>query len=156
MNKLIERYEKSSKFRIEANELLRHVLSKTESREKITSSSDAVSILKPYLAFQEIEHFYVIMLNRSNKVISVEHISTGGICGTVVDCRVIWKKAIEAQATGIILSHNHPSGNINPSEQDERLTKSIQASGKLLEIKVLDHVIVTNNSYYSFADEGKL
>lgn len=155
-NKLIACYKKSSKFRSEANELLRYVLSESESREKIAASSDAVSILKPYLAFQEVEHFYVIMMNRANKVISVEHISSGGICGTVVDCRVIFKRAIETHAAGIILAHNHPSGNINPSEQDIRLTKSISEAAKLLELRVLDHVIITNNSYYSFADEGKL
>jgi len=105
---------------------------------------------------QPTEQFWVIMLNRSNKVIHKRSISLGGVSGTVADPKVIFKKALDDLASGIILVHNHPSGNKKPSQADLDLTKKLQNSGKLLEIPVLDHIIFTDNGYFSFADEGLL
>ena len=102
------------------------------------------------------EEFFVIMLNRANEVIGKFQLSKGGISGTVVDPKLIFKQAIEQMASGIILCHNHPSGNIKPSEEDISLTKKIKEAGKMLDMNVLDHLIVAGNSYFSFADEGMM
>jgi DNA repair protein RadC len=100
------------------------------------------------------EYFFMILLNRANKVIGYYKLSEGGISGTVVDLRLAFGTALKGLASGIIITHNHPSGNLSPSEEDKRLTKKFVEAGKLLDIAVLDHLIVTNNGYYSFADEG--
>ena len=99
------------------------------------------------------EYFFMILLNRANKVIGYYKLSEGGISGTVVDLRLAFGTALKGLASGIIITHNHPSGNLSPSEEDKRLTKKFVEAGKLLDIAVLDHLIVTNNGYYSFADE---
>ncbi|MGY6562296.1 MAG: RadC family protein [Luteibaculaceae bacterium] len=123
---------------------------------KITSSKDAYVILKPYFEDLQHEEFRTLLLNRNNKVIANSLISAGGITGTVVDSRIIFKDALLKNATSIILAHNHPSGALSPSKPDLDLTESIRKAGVLLNIPVLDHIIVTNTSYYSFADQGKL
>lgn len=128
----------------------------TQSRPQIRSSLDAYRLMIPDLMDQPTEQFWIIMLNRSNKVISRRPISLGGVSGTVVDPKVIFKIAIEDLASGIILVHNHPSGNLKASQADIRLTEKIQKAGQLLEIPILDHVIFADDGYLSFADENML
>ena len=125
-------------------------------KPQIRSSEDAYKVIAPELMDQPTEQFWVIMLNRSNKVIHKRAISLGGVSGTVADPKVIFKKALDDLASGIILAHNHPSGNKKPSQADIDLTKKLQNSGKLLEIPILDHIIFTDDGYFSFADEGLL
>jgi DNA repair protein RadC len=103
-----------------------------------------------------VEQFKVLLLNRCNRVLGILELSTGGITGTVADTRLIMTAALKANAVSIILSHNHPSGNLKPSRPDEELTRKIKEAGKFLDIQLLDHVIVTSEGYYSFADEGLL
>ena len=102
------------------------------------------------------EEFYILLLNRANKVKGYFLVSQGGLSGTVVDPKIIFSVALKCQASGIVMAHNHPSGNTKPSQQDIDLTKKIVAGGKLLEISVLDHVILTTDSHYSFSDEGMI
>lgn len=123
---------------------------------KITCSKDAFNIIHPIIGDLYHEEFWVLYLNNANKVIHKCQISKGGISGTIVDNRLVFKAALEHHATGIILSHNHPSGRPTPSHSDFSLTKKIKIAGEALEIKLLDHIIVTANDYYSFADEEKL
>ncbi len=127
-----------------------------EARElnKISVSKDAYDLLRPLMADLNEEEFRIILLNKANKVMAIELISTGGRTGTVVDSRVVFKAALLANATGIIVAHNHPSGNLSPSTEDINLTKKIKEAGNFLEIKLLDHLIITDNGYYSFADNG--
>ena len=132
----------------------REQIKQTEDKHKITSSRDIIELLKPYYYNLETEHFYCVFLNRANKVLAIELISQGGMTATVVDQRVIFRKALLNKATCIILSHNHPSGNNQPSEQDIQLTKNMKNSGHILEIQILDHVIIAGNLHYSFADQG--
>jgi DNA repair protein RadC len=123
-------------------------------KQKITCSEDAAKILKPALSDLHTEHFYALLLNRQNIVIRAELISKGGVSATVVDARLIFKSAIESLASGIILCHNHPSGNLEPSDDDQRITEQMKAAGKLLDITVYDHLIVSHKGYFSFADSG--
>jgi DNA repair protein RadC len=125
-------------------------------REKITCASDAFDIMKPHLLDLQHEEFWIILLNRSNAVIKKVFISSGGIAGTVADPKLIYKHALEHLASAIILVHNHPSGNLKPSEADISLTRKLKQAGSFLEIPVLDHLIFTDHGYYSFADEDKL
>lgn len=125
-------------------------------KEKISCSSDAYNILKKHMLDLDHEEFWVLLLNRANVVIKKVQISSGGVTGTVADPKIIFKCALDNLACAIILAHNHPSGNLKPSEADITLTKKIKGSGVLLEIPVLDHIIFTNSAYYSFADEGIL
>ena len=120
---------------------------------KIESSITAFEALYPYLADLDHEQFYTMLLNRSNKVIDIVKISQGGVSGTVADSKLIFKSAVEKLASGIILAHNHPSGNLSPSQADITLTRKLQEAGKLLDISVLDHIIIANNEYFSFADQ---
>ncbi|WP_332736585.1 RadC family protein [Flavihumibacter sp.] len=122
----------------------------------ITSSRDVALYLQQL--FQDYSHevFVVLFLNRANKIRHSEIISSGGITGTVADPRIIMKKALEQEAVALILSHNHPSGNLKPSKADEELTYKIREAAKLLDIKVMDHIIVSTEGYFSFADEGLL
>jgi len=132
---------------------------KPSQRPKISSSSDAEKILRAYWNADTIElfeQFKVLLTNRANKVLGLIDISTGGIAGVEVDPKLVFVAAIKAGATGIILSHNHPSGNLDPSQPDLELTKKIRAGCKLLAILLLDHIIVTSEGYFSFADEGIL
>jgi DNA repair protein RadC len=123
-------------------------------RKKIHTSSDAFEIFQMKIGDLLYEQFAVILLNRANEVIQTVVVSDGGVNGTVADPRRIFKLAIENNAASIILGHNHPSGNLKPSESDLKLTKKIKEAGLLLDINVLDHVIVGIEKYYSFADEG--
>ncbi|KAF2513469.1 RadC family protein [Flavobacterium foetidum] len=124
--------------------------------KKITSSKIAFQLMQPIIGELPHEEFWVLFLNNSNKVISKAQLSKGGIAGTIVDVRLIFKPALETGATGLILCHNHPSGNTMPSEADRQMTKKIKAAGENLDVKVLDHLIITESKYYSFADEGIL
>ena len=112
--------------------------------------------MKPELLDQPIEQFWIISLKRNNVVIQKRIISTGGISGTVADPKVIFNKALEDLASGIILVHNHPSGNLTPSQADIKLTEKLKNAGQLLDIPVLDHLIFTDDGYFSFADESML
>ncbi|MFN5417630.1 MAG: RadC family protein [Flavobacteriia bacterium] len=123
---------------------------------KIVKSEIAYELIRFYLEDLKHEEFYVMYLNKANILLHTKRISIGGVTGTVVDNRILFKEAIECLATGIILVHNHPSGQLRPSEQDIKLTKKIQQIGELMEIVVMDHIIVTPEYYYSFADNGLL
>lgn len=125
-------------------------------RDKVSSSKDVFEIMEPKLADLPHEEFWIILLNRSNKIIRKECISRGGITGTVADLRLIFKPAIESLATGIIVCHNHPSGNVKPSDADISLTRKIRGAGALLDIQLLDHLIIAEKTYYSFADNGNI
>lgn len=125
-------------------------------RPKITSSKDAYEQIRSYLMDLPHEEFWILLLTRSNEVIRPVQISQGGISGTVADPKIIFKSALEHLASSMILVHNHPSGNLKPSEADKELTRRLVTSGKLLDIPVLDHLIVSELGYLSFADEGML
>jgi len=125
-------------------------------QKKISSSQSIFEIMQPVIGELPHEEFWIIYLNNSNKVIEQFQISKGGITGTLVDVRITLKKALEVGAVSIILVHNHPSGNLKASEADKQLTKKLQTAAESLDIKVLDHIIVTEKSYLSFADEGML
>ncbi|RLD79177.1 MAG: hypothetical protein DRJ07_12110 [Bacteroidetes bacterium] len=132
----------------------RRKLSEIVERKTIRSSKDIFEFFHPILADLPHEEFWVVFLNQSNKIIDKYRVSQGGISGTVIDVRLIMKAAIEKLASGIILCHNHPSGNLKPSGSDIKITKKMRDAGEIMEIKVLDHIIVTDESYFSFADEG--
>jgi DNA repair protein RadC len=123
-------------------------------KEKITCSRDAFEVLKSAMGDQPYEEFWILILNKANRVIRKCCISEGGVSGTVVDPKKIFKIALDHHASSIILGHNHPSGNIQPSEADQKITRKIRDSGAMLDISVLDHIIVGDGVYYSFADEG--
>jgi DNA repair protein RadC len=125
-------------------------------RPKITSSQDAYDAIKPELWDKQQEEFWVLLLNRANQVMQKVQASLGGVSGTVADPKIIFKVALDHLASAIILVHNHPSGNLKPSEADIRLTKKLKEAGSLLDLPVLDHLIFTDHGYYSFADEGAL
>jgi DNA repair protein RadC len=132
---------------------------KASERPQITSSKEAYQVLMQLWdenKIEFVEQFKVLFLNKANKVLGVYDVSTGGISGTVADPRIIFVAALKSNCAGIIVSHNHPSGNLKPSRQDEELTQKIKNAGQLLDIKLFDHVIVTNETYFSFADEGLL
>ncbi|MGH2646932.1 MAG: JAB domain-containing protein [Ginsengibacter sp.] len=130
---------------------------KPSERPKIVSSKDAYNIFKDTWDENKIElqeQFKVILLNKGNKVLGIYEMSTGGMTGTVVDPKLIFVAAIKSGACGLVLVHNHPSGNLKPSRQDEQLTIKIKEGAKLLDITLLDHLIISNESYLSMADEG--
>ena len=131
---------------------------KFKDMQKITSSKDCESVLRniwsPNLELRE--EFYLLLLNRANRVIGWHCISQGGLDSTVADIRIIFSITLKCIATGIIVAHNHPSGNLKPSETDIALTRKIKEAGKLLDITLFDHIILSNDGYYSFADEGLL
>lgn len=128
--------------------------SQAEERPKITGSTDIFELLKADLLDMPHEVFWIVLLNRANRIIKKKQISQGGVSGTVADPKIIFKIAVEELASGLILAHNHPSGNLSPSQADLDLTKKLKESGKLLDIHVLDHIIVAGKKYFSFADEG--
>ncbi len=127
-----------------------------EEKPKISGSADVFEILKADLLDIPHEAFWIVLLNRANRVIKKHQISQGGVAGTVADPKLIFKVAVEELASGIILAHNHPSGNLTASQADIDLTKKLKESGKLLDIQVLDHIIIAGKKYFSFADEGLL
>lgn len=122
----------------------------------IRSSADAYNMIYPSLADLDHEEFWVMFLNKGNRVFRIERHSIGGVSGTVVDVKTLLRNAIQNTASGIILAHNHPSGNMQPSDADISVTRKLKEAAKLMEIALLDHVIVGNKEYYSFADEGIL
>lgn len=128
----------------------------SETRMSIRSSRDIAEYLK--VSLQDLSHevFGIVFLNRANKIRHFEIISRGGITGTVADPRIILKKALETEATSIVLTHNHPSGNLKPSRADEEITNKIKQAAAFMDITVLDHIIVSDEGYFSFADEGML
>jgi DNA repair protein RadC len=125
-------------------------------KKKITSSVSVFELMQPIIGELPHEEFWIVYLNNSNKVIQKNQLSKGGITGTLVDVRLALKNALEVGATGIILAHNHPSGTLKPSEADKQLTKKLKTAGDSLDIKVLDHLIITEKAYFSFADENLL
>lgn len=132
---------------------------KASQRPLISSSLDAYNVLKELWDDDKIdlvEQFKVLFLNRANRVLCLFNVSSGGITGTVADPRLIYTAALKVNAVSMVLSHNHPSGALKPSRQDEELTQKIKGAGVFLDIKVLDHVILSSEGYYSFADEGLL
>ena len=126
----------------------------TVEQQKITSSKAVFELMQPIIGELMHEEFWVLYLNNANKVTYKSQISKGGLTGTVADVRVIFKIAFEQNATAIILCHNHPSGKLEASEADKKITKELKLSGRQLTIPVLDHIIITENGYYSFQDEG--
>ena len=124
--------------------------------ETIMSSKDGYTIMRRHLVDLNHEEFWIILLGRSSKVLGKELISKGGLSGTVADPKIIFHVALQYQASNIIIVHNHPSGNLKPSHLDIELTKKIAAAGKMLDINVFDHLIMTDNGYFSFGDEGLL
>ena len=125
-----------------------------EDIKTVKSSNDAYGLVRRYLSGLSHEEFYVILLNRGNKVLSVERISSGGLSGTVADGKIIYRKALLKESSALILAHNHPSGNLKPSQADLNLTKKLKEFGELVGFQVLDHLIISDNGYLSFADEG--
>jgi DNA repair protein RadC len=123
---------------------------------KVTSSQTVFQIMQPVIGELPHEEFWVVYMNNSNKVVHKCQLSKGGMTGTVVDVRIAFKLAFEHNATGIILCHNHPSGTLVASDADKQITRKIKLAGENLDIKVLDHLIITESSYFSFADEGIL
>jgi DNA repair protein RadC len=134
--------------------------SKQKSKIKITNSQDVFNVLFPLFDRDTIEYqeqFFLLLLNRANSVMGWIKLSLGGTSGTVVDPKIVFALALQTNASGIILSHNHPSGNLHPSDNDVALTNKIRNSGKLLEIQLLDHLIISpDEKFYSFADEGNM
>lgn len=122
--------------------------------KKISSSKTVFQIMHPLIGELAHEEFWIVYLNNSNKVLSKSQLSKGGMTGTVVDTRMVFRTAIEIGATALILCHNHPSGTLIPSDADKQITKKLKSAGDNLDVKVLDHLIITERSYFSFADEG--
>lgn len=125
-------------------------------KPKITRSRDIFQVMQSIIGDLNVEEFWVLYLNQGNFVVKKELIGRGGISQVAVDVRIIMKIALEEYATGIVLAHNHPSGNLNPSRDDDRLTEKIKSAARTLDIQLLDHLILNQKSYFSFADEGKL
>jgi DNA repair protein RadC len=134
----------------------RRKLEEVPDTPQIKCSKDVFDLLSPLLSDLPHEEFWILFLNRSNKVINRMKLSQGGISGTVTDVRIVMKKAIEYLASGIIVCHNHPSGNLSPSESDTRITQKIKEAGNIMDIQLLDHLIISEKDYYSFADNGLL
>lgn len=125
-------------------------------KDQIKGSRDAANYLRPVIGDLSYEEFWVIFLNRHNKVIEKQKLSQGGMTGTVIDVRLVLKLALEKHATSLIFCHNHPSGNLEPSDADKKITRQLKEAGALMEIPVVDHLIVTQSGFFSFADEGLL
>jgi DNA repair protein RadC len=148
---------KKQKFQVAEVELVYRSKVKASERPKINCSKDAYEILMDSWDIDKLElleQFKVVFLNTACKVIGIYQVSSGGVAGTVADPKLIFTAALKIHANTIVLAHNHPSGNLKPSQMDEKLTEKIRKAGDLLEIKVLDHLIITSEGYYSFADEG--
>lgn len=149
----------TTSFKVAEIEIKYSVDYKITDRPKVNSSEDAYRILVDQWDLGKIsllEEFKIILLNRGNRVLGITNISQGGISGTVADPKLVFGAALMAAASYLILVHNHPSGNIKPSTEDIRLTKKLVEGGKLLDILVVDHLVITQDSFYSFCDEGLL
>lgn len=123
---------------------------------KITDSKATFSVLHPFLSDLQTEEFWAIFLNQNNKILHKTRLTSGGINQSIVDVRVLFKLALEHFSTGLIIAHNHPSGSLKPSQEDIKITKTIKEASNILQITLLDHIIIAQNSYFSFADEGLL
>jgi DNA repair protein RadC len=134
----------------------RRQLESALARPKITSSKDVFHIMQPTIGDLTHEEFWVLFLNNSNKVLSKNQVSKGGLTATIVDIRLLFKQALELASVALIVCHNHPSGKLQASHADKQLTQKIKSAGETLDIKLLDHLIITEKSYFSFADEGIL
>jgi DNA repair protein RadC len=134
----------------------RRQLEAASEKPKITSSKDVANLMQPVLGDLEHEEFWVLFLNNSNKVVAKNQMSKGGLTATIVDIRLVFKSALELASVGIIVCHNHPSGKLQPSTADKQLTQKIKEAGIILDIKLLDHLIITEKAYFSFADENLL
>lgn len=126
----------------------------SEEKPKITTSKEAFDQLKGDMMDLPHEEFWVLFLNRAHRVTKKKRVSEGGVAGTVADPKIIYKLALEELASGVVVAHNHPSGNLQPSQSDIDLTKKLKEAGRFLEIQLLDHLIITGHKYFSFADEG--
>jgi len=141
------------------NEITIQYSKKSFGNTSVKTSSDAEIMSREIYSITESqievkEYFFILLLNRANEVLGYVKLSEGGICGTFVDTRLAFASVLKGLATGIILLHNHPSGNANPSETDIQLTRKFRSIGELLDIAILDHIILTATGYYSFADNG--
>ena len=125
-------------------------------KDQLNSSREVFNYIQPLISDLDHEEFWVVYLNRANRIIDAQNLSKGGIAGTVIDIRLILRKALEVLASGIIICHNHPSGNTRPSENDKQITRKLRTASDQMDIKLLDHIIVADNLYFSFADEGLL
>lgn len=134
----------------------RRALEAALEKPKITDSRSVFNVMQPIIGELAHEEFWIVYLNNANKIQLKTQLSKGGITGTLVDTRLVFKRAIELSSTGIILCHNHPSGTLKPSSSDINLTKKIRQGGEVLDVKVLDHLIITEKDYFSFADENML
>lgn len=134
----------------------RRKMAEAADNPQIRSSADVFNIFNPLMEDLPHEEFWILFLNRANKVMGRMKISQGGVSGTVTDVRIVMKKAIESLASGLVICHNHPSGNNSPSDADIRITQKIKEAGALMDIQLLDHLIICGKNYYSFADNGAL
>jgi DNA repair protein RadC len=134
----------------------RRKMAEATENPQIRSSVDVFNILSPLMEDLPHEEFWILFLNRANRVTGRMKISQGGVSGTVTDVRIVMKKAIETLSSGLVICHNHPSGNNSPSDSDIRITQKIKEAGALMDIQLLDHLIITGKDYYSFADNGAL
>lgn len=134
----------------------RRQLTPLREKPQVQSSRDAFDAIAGQLHDLAHEEFWILCLNRANRILSRDKISSGGVSGTVVDAKMVFRKALDMGASAIILAHNHPSGTRQPSQADIELTRKLVQAGKSLDLQVLDHLIITNDGYYSFADEGML
>lgn len=134
----------------------RRQLETTITKPKITSSTDVFKFMQPVIGDLQHEEFWVLYLNNSNKIIDKLQVSKGGLTATLVDVRILLKRALEVAAVGLIICHNHPSGKLQPSDADKQITTKIKQASSTMDIKLLDHLIITEKGYYSFADEGVL
>ena len=126
----------------------------SEMPKVVTSGEAYMVLLQAFPSLEYREYFYILCLNRNNRVLGYSQISVGGLSGTIADIRIIMQTALKANACSIIIAHNHPSGNLEPSDADKQITMKLRDAGKILDIPVLDHVILTSETYFSFADEG--
>lgn len=134
----------------------RRKISEILEKKKVTQSNDVFEFFQPVLGDLPHEEFWILLLNRANRIIEKKKISQGGVSGTVIDVKVILKHAIENLSSSLILCHNHPSGNKTPSTADNTITRKLVEAGDIMDIKVLDHIIIADTAYYSYADEGNL
>ncbi len=134
----------------------RRYMEQAQVRIKLSSSHEVFHLMKPIMEDLKIEQFWVLYLNNANSIIDKQRISEGGMTATVVDVRLIFKYALRANATAIILCHNHPSGSLIPSKADQNITDKIVKAAKYMDVQVLDHLIITEESYFSFADEARI
>lgn len=134
----------------------RRKMSEIINKKKITCSNDVFELFQPVIGDLPHEEFWILLLNRSNGIIEKFKISQGGVAGTVIDIKIILKNAIEKLASSIILCHNHPSGNKNPSSADDSITQKLKTGADLVDISVLDHIVIADTKYFSFADEGRM